>query len=47
MRASDPNGDPVELRLVNTRTSRRVPDDKIRIVPTDRGTDPRYGAASG
>jgi len=47
MQASDPNGDPVELRLVNTRTGRRVPDDKVRIVPTDGATDSHYGAGSG
>jgi DNA-binding HxlR family transcriptional regulator len=39
MQASDPNGDHVELRIVNTRTGRRVPRDKVRIVPTSGATD--------
>jgi DNA-binding HxlR family transcriptional regulator len=33
MQPSDANGDRVELRIVNARTGRRVPHDKIRIVP--------------
>lgn len=39
MQASDPNGDLVELRIVNTRTGRRVPPDKVRIVPTPGAPD--------
>src|SRR5262249_30194897 len=39
MQASDPNGDLVELRIVNTRTGRRVRHDKVRIVPTSSATD--------
>lgn len=47
MQSSDPNGDLVELRIVNTRTGRRVPQDKVRIVPTSGATDSNYGAVSG
>jgi DNA-binding HxlR family transcriptional regulator len=36
---SDPHGDPVELRLINTRTGRRVAGDKVRMIPT-AGADP-------
>ena len=39
MQASDPNGDLVELRIVNTRTGRRVPHDEVRIAPTSGATD--------
>jgi DNA-binding HxlR family transcriptional regulator len=39
MQASDPNGDLVELRIVNTRTGRRVPQGKVRIVPTSGATN--------
>jgi hypothetical protein len=37
---SDPNGEPVEVRVVNARTGRRVPVDKVRMLPTARATDP-------
>jgi DNA-binding HxlR family transcriptional regulator len=40
LQPSDRNGDPVELRFVNARTGRRVPGDKIRLVPTEGATDP-------
>jgi DNA-binding HxlR family transcriptional regulator len=40
LQPTDSNGDPVELRIVNTRTGRRVPADKVRLVPTDGATDP-------
>jgi DNA-binding HxlR family transcriptional regulator len=46
MQPSDANGDPVELRIVNTRTGRRVAYNKVRIVPTFGATDSNYGAAS-
>ena len=36
----DQNGDPIELRVVNTRTGRRVRPDKIRAVSTSGATDP-------
>jgi DNA-binding HxlR family transcriptional regulator len=39
LQPTDPNGDPVELRIVNTRTGRRVPGDKVRMVPA-KGADP-------
>lgn len=38
--SSDPNGDPVELRVVNVRTGRRVAADKIRLRATADATDP-------
>jgi DNA-binding HxlR family transcriptional regulator len=37
---TDPHGDPVELRMVNARTGRRVAADKIRMVATAGATDP-------
>jgi DNA-binding HxlR family transcriptional regulator len=37
---TDRNGDPVELRIVNARTGRRVSGDKVRLVPTEGATDP-------
>ena len=37
---SDQNGDPVELRVVNTRTGRRVPRYTVRMLPTKGATDP-------
>jgi DNA-binding HxlR family transcriptional regulator len=37
---SDVSGDPVELRIVNARTGRRVPADKVRMLPTSGATDP-------
>jgi DNA-binding HxlR family transcriptional regulator len=40
LQPSDINGDPVELRIVNTRTGRRVPHDKVRMLPTKGATDP-------
>jgi DNA-binding HxlR family transcriptional regulator len=40
LQPSDQNGDPVELRVVNTRTGRRVPRDKVRMLPTKGATDP-------
>ena len=40
LQPSDPNGDPVELRIVNARTGRRVPSDKVRMLPTKGATDP-------
>jgi DNA-binding HxlR family transcriptional regulator len=40
LQPTDPNGDPIELRIVNTRTGRRVPRDKIRMQPTKGATDP-------
>lgn len=33
-------GDPVELRLVNTRTGRAVPPERVRMVPGPGATDP-------
>jgi DNA-binding HxlR family transcriptional regulator len=40
LQPSDPNGDPVELRIVNARTGRRVPRGKVRMLPTKGATDP-------
>ena len=40
LQPSAPNGDPVELRTVNARTGRRVPRDKVRMLPTKSATDP-------
>ena len=40
LQPSDQNGDPVELRIVNARTGRRVPRDKVRMLPTKGATDP-------
>jgi DNA-binding HxlR family transcriptional regulator len=37
---TDPNGDAVELRIVNSRTGRRVAPEKVRMVPTPAATDP-------
>jgi DNA-binding HxlR family transcriptional regulator len=39
LQPTDGNGDPVELRIVNGRTGRRVPPEKVRMVPTDAATD--------
>ena len=36
----DRNGEPVELRIVNARTGRRVAGDKVRLVPTEGAADP-------
>jgi DNA-binding HxlR family transcriptional regulator len=38
--SSDPNGEPVELRIVNARTGRRVPAEKVRMLRTPAATDP-------
>jgi DNA-binding HxlR family transcriptional regulator len=38
--ATDPHGDPVELRIVNTRTGRRVDPDRVRMMRTSEATDP-------
>jgi DNA-binding HxlR family transcriptional regulator len=38
---TDVNGDPVELRIVNTRTGRQVPRDKVRMLATKGATDPK------
>ena len=47
---SDPNGDPVELRVVNATTGRRVPADKVRMTPTATAdpnmVPPRYNPAA-
>ena len=40
LQPSDQNGDPVELRIVNARTGRRVPRDKVRMLPAKGATDP-------
>jgi len=40
LQPSDPNGDPVELRIVNARTGRRVPRDKVRMLPAKGAIDP-------
>jgi DNA-binding HxlR family transcriptional regulator len=40
LQPSDQNGEPVELRIVNARTGRRVPGDKVRMVPTKGAKDP-------
>jgi DNA-binding HxlR family transcriptional regulator len=40
LQPSDKNGDPVELRIVNTRTGRRVPRDNVRMLSTKGATDP-------
>lgn len=40
LQPSDPNGDRVELRIVNARTGRRVPRDKVRMLPTKGAADP-------
>jgi DNA-binding HxlR family transcriptional regulator len=40
LQPSDQKGEPVELRIVNARTGRRVPGDKVRMLPTDGATDP-------
>jgi DNA-binding HxlR family transcriptional regulator len=40
LRPIDLNGDPVELRIVNSRTGRRVPPDKVRMLATKGATDP-------
>jgi hypothetical protein len=37
---SDQNGEPVELRIVNPRTGRRVSGDKVRMLPTESAKDP-------
>jgi DNA-binding HxlR family transcriptional regulator len=37
---SDSNGEPVELRLVNARTGRRVQAGKVRMLATSGATDP-------
>ncbi|MBV8929963.1 MAG: helix-turn-helix transcriptional regulator [Mycobacteriaceae bacterium] len=36
---TDPQGDPVELRMVNARTGRRVAPDKVRMQRTPGATD--------
>ena len=40
LQATDTNGEPVELRIVNARTGRRVPPQKVRMVRTQAATDP-------
>jgi DNA-binding HxlR family transcriptional regulator len=40
LRPCDQNGDPIELRIVNARTGRRVRRDKIRLMSTEGATDP-------
>ena len=40
LQASDHNGEPVELRVVNAKTGRRVPGEKVRLVPSESETDP-------
>jgi DNA-binding HxlR family transcriptional regulator len=40
LQPTDPSGDPVELRIVNTRTGRRVSREKVRMRPTKGATDP-------
>jgi DNA-binding HxlR family transcriptional regulator len=40
LQPSDQKGEPVELRIVNARTGRRVPGDKVRMQPTDGANDP-------
>ena len=40
LQPSDQSGDPVELRIVNTRTGRRVPRDNVRMLSTKGATDP-------
>jgi DNA-binding HxlR family transcriptional regulator len=40
LQPTDANGDPVELRIVNARTGRRVSLDKVRMVPTEAASDP-------
>ncbi|HZA11288.1 MAG TPA: helix-turn-helix domain-containing protein [Mycobacterium sp.] len=37
---TDPSGDPVELRMVNAKTGRRVQPEKVRMLPTPAATDP-------
>ena len=37
---SAPNGEPVELRIVNAKTGRRVPVEKVRILRTSGAVDP-------
>jgi DNA-binding HxlR family transcriptional regulator len=37
---ADRGGDPVELRLANTRTGRPVPPDRVRMIPGPGATDP-------
>jgi DNA-binding HxlR family transcriptional regulator len=51
LQPTDTNGEPVELRIVNARTGRRVPHEKVRMVPTEAASDPNmvppaYSAAS-
>jgi DNA-binding HxlR family transcriptional regulator len=41
LRATDPDGDPVVLRIVNARTGRRVPRDKVRMLATPGASDPK------
>ena len=40
LQPTDSNGDPIELRIVNVRTGRRVPRDKVRMLPIKGATDP-------
>jgi DNA-binding HxlR family transcriptional regulator len=40
LRQIDTNGEPVELRIVNARTGRRVAPNKVRLVRTESATDP-------
>lgn len=37
---TNPNGERVELSIVNARTGRRVHRDKVRMQPTASATDP-------
>jgi hypothetical protein len=38
--ATDASGNTVELRIVNSRTGRGVPRDRVRMLPTAATTDP-------
>ena len=40
LQPTDANGEPVELRIVSARTGRRVPPEKVRMVPTEAASDP-------
>jgi DNA-binding HxlR family transcriptional regulator len=40
LQPSDQRGEPLELRIVNARTGRRVSGDKVRMLPTEAATDP-------
>ena len=40
LQPTDANGEPVELRIVNARTGRRVAAEKVRMMPTEAASDP-------